>query len=68
MYVCIYTYIFSPISNLHGNSNQKSTIDTQVRKSNPNTTLKIVIKAQKKKTREEKRPTKTNPRQLIKWR
>ena len=32
--------------------NQKSTIDTQVRKSNPNRPLKIVIKPQEKRTRE----------------
>ena len=34
-------------------------------KSNPNTTLKIVIKSQKnKRGREEKRHTKTNPKHL----
>ena len=49
-------------------ANQKSTIDTQIRKSNPNPSLKIVIKPQENKRRkEEKRPTKTNPKQLIKW-
>ena len=49
-------------------ANQKSTIDTQIRKTYPNTTLLIVIKSQeKRKRREEKRPTKTNPKQLIKW-
>ena len=49
-------------------TNQKSTIDTQIRKSNPNTTLNIVIKPQEKRTRrEEKRPTKTNPKQLTEW-
>ena len=34
-------------------ANQKSTIDTQIRKSNPNTTLKTVIKPQR--TREGKK-------------
>ena len=50
-------------------ANQKSTIDTQ-RKINSNTTLKIVIKPQEERTREEgkkKIATKTNPKQLIKW-
>ena len=53
--------------NFRVTANQKSTIDTQIRKSNPNTTLKIVIKAQEKRRREEKRTTKTNPNQLTKW-
>ena len=48
-------------------ANQKFTIHTQIRKSNPNTTLKIVIKTQENKRREEKRSTKTNPKQLTKW-
>ena len=34
-------------------ANQKSTIDTQTRKMNENTTLKIVIKLQEVRTREE---------------
>ena len=34
-------------------ANRKSTVDTQTRKSNPNTTLKIVIKPPEKTTREE---------------
>ena len=38
-----------------GTANQKTTIDTQKRKSNPNTTLKIVIKAQEKETKEGKK-------------
>ena len=46
-------------------------MDTQIRKNNPDTTPKmIVIKPEEKSTREEgrkKRPTKTNPKQLIKW-
>ena len=49
-------------------ANQKSTIDTHTKESNPNTTLKIVIKSQEnKRGREEKRTTKTNPKQLSKW-
>ena len=49
-------------------ANQKSTIHTQKRESNPNTTLKIVTKSQEnRRGREEKRPTKTNPKQLTKW-
>ena len=39
----------------------------QKRKSNPNTTLKIVIKSQKNKRREERRHTKANLKQLRKW-
>ena len=53
--------------NIIGIANQKTTIDMQKRKSNPNTTLKIVIKSQKNKTREERRPTKANLKQLRKW-
>ena len=34
-------------------ANQKSTIDTQIRKINSNATLKIVIKPQEERTREE---------------
>ena len=34
-------------------ANQKSTIDTQIGKINSNTTLKIVIKPQEERTREE---------------
>ena len=40
---------------------------TQIRKSNSNTTLKIIIIPQENKRREEKTPTKTNPKQLTKW-
>ena len=49
-------------------ANEKSTIDTQ-RKINSNTTLKIVIKPEEERTREEgkKKATKTSPKQLIKW-
>ena len=39
-------------------ANQKRTVVTQIRKRNPYTTLKIDIKPQEKRTREEKRPTK----------
>ena len=49
-------------------ANQKSVIYTQKRKRNPNTTLKIIIKSQEnKRGKGEKRPTKTNPKQLTKW-
>ena len=49
-------------------ANQKSTMDTHTHKRNPNTTLKLVNKSQEnKREREEKRPTKTNPKQLRKW-
>ena len=45
--------------------NQKSIIDVHTkRKKNPKTTLKIVFKSQEnKRGREEKKPTKTNPKQ-----
>ena len=50
-----------------GTTNQKSAIDTHKRNPNPNTTLKIDIKSQEnKRGREEKRPLKTNPKQLRK--
>ena len=53
-------------------TNQKSVIlnrYTKKRKRNPNTALKIVIitRAENKKGKEEKRPTKTNAKQLTKW-
>ena len=51
------------------NANQKAATDTKKKKrqSNPNTTLKMVSKPQKnKRGREEKRSTKTNPKQLRK--
>ena len=40
--------------NLMGTANQKSTIVTQKRKRNPNTTLKLVIKSQEKRTKEDR--------------
>ena len=51
--------------NLMVTANQKSTIDTQKRKRNTNTTLKLVIKSQEKRTKEEGKK-KTNPKQLRK--
>ena len=45
-------------------------MDKQTRKINSNSTLKIVIKSQEERTREEgkkKEQQKTNPKQLIKW-
>ena len=45
--------------------NQKTAIDTDKKKAKqPNTTLKIEITAQEKRTKEEKRPMKTNSKQL----
>ena len=50
-----------------GTANPKTTIDTHRQiKSNPNTTIKMVIKPQERRGRKEKRPTETNPEQL-KW-
>ena len=42
---------------------------TQKRKRNPNIKVKIIIKSQENERRRkgEKRPTKTNPKQLTKW-
>ena len=48
-----YTYILL-YQNFRITANQKSTIDTQ-RKINSNTTLKIVIKPQEERTREERK-------------
>ena len=48
------TYIYRLLyQNFRIMANQKSTIDTQTRKINSNTTLKIVIKPQEERTREE---------------
>ena len=61
------------ISNKQSNRTPKAirerrTTTTLKRISNPNTTLKRVTKLQKNKTgREEKRLTKTNPKELRKW-
>ena len=47
-------YIQTPISKFKIRVNQKYAIDTDTnKKSSPNTTLKIVIKTQEQKTREE---------------
>ena len=49
-----------------GTANQKSTIDTHTKKKNPskhNTRDSHQIK----RVREEKRPTKSRPKQLTKW-
>ena len=46
--------------------NLKSTIDTQIRKHNTKDIHKTT-REENKRRREEKRPTKTNPKQLIKW-
>ena len=60
--IILYVYVQTPISKLHGKYKPKSTRYTQIGKSNPNTTLKTVIKPQEKKGR----TTNTNPKQLIK--
>ena len=52
MYVYMYIYRFS-YQNFRITANQKSTIDTQIRNINSNTTLKRVIKPLKERTREE---------------
>ena len=53
--------------NLMVTENQKSTIDTQKRKNSPNATLNTIdnyqITKENKRGREEKRPTKLNPKQ-----
>ena len=53
--------------NIIGIANQKTTIDMQKRKSNPNTTLKMVIKSQEWRIKEEgkkKDPQNQIPKQL----
>ena len=45
--------------------NLKSTIDTQIRKHNTKDIHKTT--REENKRREEKRPTKTSPKHLIKW-
>ena len=69
IYICIYIYI--PLyQNFRITAKQTSTIDTQTNKKNQ---LKYNTKASHKTTRgenkrrEEKRATKTNPKQFIKW-
>ena len=48
------SYIYRLLyQNLRVTANQKSTIDTQIRKINSNTTLKIVIKPHKERTSKE---------------
>ena len=57
--------------NLMVTTNQKSAIDTHTKKEkrSPNTALKLLIKSQEERTKQEgkKTPTKTNPKQLTKW-
>ena len=64
--ICVYIYRLL-YQNFRVNANRKSTTDTQIRKRNPNTTLKIIIKPQEKRIRREKKTNKNNPQQLIKW-
>ena len=66
------SYIYTPLyKNFRITANQKSTVDTQTNKKNQ---LKYNTKdshqtrrGEHKRRREEKRATKTNPKQLIKW-
>ena len=48
--ICIYRLLYQ---NFRATANQKSTSDTQIRKIISNTTLKIVIKTEEERTREE---------------
>ena len=49
------------------NANQKATTDIKKKTKQPKPTLKMVLKPQRnKREREEKRSTKTNPKQLRK--
>ena len=68
MILCIYRLLYQ---NFRITANQKSIIDTQTNKKNQ---LKYNTKdshqtrrGENKRRREEKRATKTNPKQLIKW-
>ena len=68
-------FIYRPLyQNFMETTNQKSTIDEKKKKNQPThkekqskTTLKLVIKSEETRTKEEKRLTKTNPKQLTKW-
>ena len=56
--------------NFRVTTNQKSTIDTQTKKNQLKYNSKDshqTTRGENKRRREEKRPTKTNPKQLIKW-
>ena len=58
------TLYIDSYQNFRITAKQKSTIDTQIRKINSNTMLKIVIKPEEERPREEeKRATKINPKQ-----
>ena len=48
-------------------TNQKSTIDMQKRKSNPNTTVKIVSKSQENEKRKGRKKTYKNKSKTTKW-
>ena len=72
IYMCIYVYIYThSYQNFRIIANQKSTTDTEINKKNQ---LKYNTKhshqtprGENKRRREEKRATKTNQKQLIKW-
>ena len=64
-------YIYIPISKLHVTANQKSPIDTYTnKKKQPKYNTKNhnqTTREENKRRWEEKRPTKPNPKWLIKW-
>ena len=66
----IHIYIDTYYQNFRITANQKSTIDSQTNKKNQckyNTKDSHQTARGENKRREEKRATKTNPKQLIKW-
>ena len=67
----IFVYLYRLLyQNFRITANQKSTIDTQTNKKNQlkyNTKDSHQTRSGENKRREEKRATKTNPKQLIKW-
>ena len=65
------TYMYRLLhQNFRETANQKSTIDTQTKKKQLKYNIKDshqTTRGENKRRRKEKRATKTNPRQLIKW-
>ena len=69
MYVYMYIYRFS-YQNFRITANQKSTFDTQTKKNQLKYNTKDshqTRRGENNRRRKEKRATKTNPKQLIKW-
>ena len=66
IYVSIYRLLYQ---NFRATANQKSTFDTQTKKNKHkyNTKDSHPPRRENKRRRKEKRATKTNPKQLIKW-